>query len=106
MNFEEYKAMIKADGYELGKVLESGGYSRFSAKQDADRNNGEVKQRYIMLYIAYKYINDPLLQRIARYKDNKALLALLVELDSKAESSQEKEKLEQLFNPPSMEQAK
>lgn len=87
MNFEEYKAMIKADGYELGRVLESGGYSRFSAKQDSDRNNGEVKQRYIMLYIAYKYINDQILQRIARYKDNKALLALLDELDSKQETS-------------------
>lgn len=103
MTYEEYKALVKQLGFKLKDVLAAGDYSKDAAQRDSLRHGGIVKHRYLMLLIAYQYQHDLFLQRVAKHRDNKTLNSLLDELDSKAGISKEKEKLEQLFNPPSME---
>ncbi len=61
---------------------------------------GILQKKYRLALLGLWLDRSKFLKTCLIHKDNPALLALLVELDSKAESSQEKEKLEQLFNPP------
>lgn len=106
MTYDQYKTLIKNLGYKIKDVLAAGDYSKDAAQRDALRNGGLVSKRYIMLLTAYQYEHDSFLHRASRHRDNKTLNALLDELDSKADSSQEKDKTARRINPPSMEQAK
>lgn len=91
MTYDQYKALIKNLGYKIKDVLAAGDYSKDAAQRDALRNGGIVSKRYIMLLTAYHYEHDSFLHRASRHRDNKTLNALLDELDSKADSSQEKD---------------
>lgn len=106
MTYDQYKVAVKKLGYKIKDVLAAGDYSKDAAQRDALRNGGIVSKRYIMLLTAYHYEHDSFLHRASRHRDNKTLNALLDELDSKADSSQEKDKPASRINPPSMEQAK
>ncbi len=114
MNYEQWGELAKRILIDLGldkgrgvnKAAKLIGTSGSSVVHNSKNDNGDIAEKYRIALLGLWLDRSKFLKACLIHKDNPALLALLVELDSKAESSQEKEKLEQLFNPPSMEQAK